>query len=301
MAEVAVSINIRVRRRTLPGGGSPMSLKDILVHVDSTPASRTRLRLGLTLARHFSAQLSGLHVIPEPDVPPYFKPSIVARIAKIYAENAREAADLAEALFREELKDAGAAAAWECVAGDMAEMITERARFTDLLMLGQFDTENPHGISAFLLPEKVVFGVASPILVVPSAGAFGDIGKRIVATWNGSREAARAIRDAMPLLKHAEQVLLLAVDLNRQGHIHDGADASQLAAHLGRHGIQIVVEEVSPGRATVAETLLTQAAEFGADLMVMGAYGHSRIWEFVVGGTTPDVLERTQIPVLISR
>jgi nucleotide-binding universal stress UspA family protein len=278
-----------------------MSFKDILVHVDATPASRTRLQLALTLAHRFGAHLSGLHVIPEPDVPPYFKPSVVARIAKIYAENAREAADLAEALFREEIKDASAATAWECVAGDMAEMIAERARFADLLILGQFDTENPHGISAFLLPEKVVFGAASPILVVPNAGTFGDIGKRIVATWDGSREAARAIRDAMPLLKHAEQVLLLAVDLVRQGHMHDGADASQLAAHLGRHGIQIVVEEVSRGRATVTETLLSQAAEFGADLLVMGAYGHSRIWEFVVGGTTPEVLERAQIPVLISR
>jgi nucleotide-binding universal stress UspA family protein len=250
-----------------------MSFKDILIHVDATPASRNRLQLALTLAHRFAARLSGLHVIPDPSVPPYFKPSAVERIASIYAENAREAADLAEALFREEIKDASAATAWECVAGDMAEMIAERARFADLLMLGQFDTENPHGISAFLLPAKVVFGAASPILVVPNAGRFGDIGRRIVATWDGSREAARAIRDAMPLLKRAEQVLLLAVDLVRQGHMHDGADASQLAGHLGRHGVPVVVEEISSGKTSVTDTLLTQAAEFGADLLVMGAYG----------------------------
>src|ERR1700730_5255570 len=278
-----------------------MSFKDILVHVDATPASRNRLQLALTLAHRFGARLSGLHVIPDPSVPPYFKPSAIERIAKIYAENAREAADRAEPLFREETKDASAVVGWECIAGEMEERIAERARFADLLLLGQFDTENPHGISAFLLPAKVVFGAASPILVVPNAGRFGDIGRRIVATWDGSREAARAIRDAMPLLKRAEQVLLLAVDLVRQGHMHDGADASQLAAHLGRHGVQVVVEEISSGKTSMTDTLLTQAAEVGGDLLVMGAYGHSRIWEFVVGGTTPEVLERAQIPVLISR
>jgi nucleotide-binding universal stress UspA family protein len=118
-----------------------MSFKDILVHVDSTPAARVRLNLALSLARRFGARLSGLHVIPEPEVPPYFKPSAVARIARIYAENAREAGGLAEALFREETKDAGAVTAWECLSGDMAETIAERARFADLLMPSSCSSE----------------------------------------------------------------------------------------------------------------------------------------------------------------
>lgn len=164
-----------------------MSFKDILVHVDATAASRTRLQLALPLARRFGASLSGLHVIPEPDVPPYFKPSVVDRIAKIYAENAREAADLAEALLWEEVKDAGATTAWGCVAGDMEEMIAEHARFADLLVLGQFDTENPPTVSAFLLPAKVVFGAPAPILVVPNNGTFSDIGTHalVVGTAGG--------------------------------------------------------------------------------------------------------------------
>ena len=183
-----------------------MSFKDILVHVDATPASRTRLRLALTLARRFETRLTGLHVIPEPDVPPYFKPSVVERIAAIYAQNAKAAAGIAEALFLEEIKDAGADTGWECVAGDMQELIAERARFADLLMLGQFDTENPPTISAFLLPAKVVFGSAAPILVVPNAGKFSDVGSHALIAWDGSREAARAIRDAMPLLKSAQGI-----------------------------------------------------------------------------------------------
>jgi nucleotide-binding universal stress UspA family protein len=229
-----------------------MSFKDILVHVDATPASRTRLQLALTLARRFDARLSGLHVLPEPDVPPYFKPSVVGRIAAIYAKNAKVAADLAEALFQKETKDAGADTAWECIAGDMDEMIAERARFADLLVLGQFDTENPRTISAFLLPAKVVFGAAAPLLVVPNSGSFGDAGRHALVTWDGSREAARAIRDAMPLLQAAKRVSVLALDPRRQGHMHGGAHVPELVAHLGRHGVP--KPRRSPRRRTARQT-----------------------------------------------
>jgi nucleotide-binding universal stress UspA family protein len=278
-----------------------MSFKDILVHADSTPVSRIRLRLALSLARRFDARLTGLHVIPPPHVPPYFKPSAVARIGKLYAESAREAAARAEVLFHEETERAGKKGEWECVDGELAERIAERARFADLLILGQFDTENPPALSAFLLPAKVVFDAASPILVVPNAETSSDVGKRVVAAWDGSCEAARAIRDGMPLLRVAEQVSLLAIDPVRREHIQDGPDAPQLAAHLVRHGVQVEITETSSGTNDVPAALLAHAAEFGADLLVMGAYGHSRIWEFVAGGTTHDLLERTTIPVLISR
>jgi nucleotide-binding universal stress UspA family protein len=278
-----------------------MSYKDILVHVDATAASRTRLQLALTLVRRFDARLLGLHVIPEPDVPPYFKPSVVGRIAAIYAKNAKVAADLAQALFRKETKDAGADTAWECVAGDMDEMIAERARFADLLMLGQFDTENPRTISAFLLPAKVVFGAAAPILVIPNSGSFSDVGRHALIAWDGSREAARAIRDAMPLLQAAKRVSVLALDPRRQDHIHGGANAPELVAHLDRHGVAAEATEIASEAHGVTTTLLEHATRLGADLLVMGAYGHSRIWEFIVGGTTQELLERTTIPVLMSR
>jgi len=183
----------------------------------------------------------------------------------------------------------------------MEERIAERARFSDLLVLGQFDTENPPTISAFLLPEKIVFDAASPIIVVPNEGAADTIGKQIVATWDGSREAARAIGDALPLLKRAERVMLLAVDPGGQGHISGGANTLQMADHLFRHGVEVIVKEMSIGKTTVADTLMTQTAEFAADLLVMGAYSHSRVWEFVAGGTTANVLVRSKMPVFISR
>jgi nucleotide-binding universal stress UspA family protein len=278
-----------------------MSFRHILVHVDAAPASRTRLQLALALARHFGARLSGLHVISEPGVPPYFKPSAVERIAALYAENAREAADQAASLFAEETRAAGAAAAWQCAAGDLAGLIAERARFADLVVLGQFDTESPRGITAFLLPAKVVFGAAAPVLVIPNGAACRELGGHVLVAWDGSREAARAVRDAMPLLQAARHVSLLAVDPLRQGHMQQGAQTSGLVDYLAQHGIAATAIEVSSGRRGATEDILRRARALGADLLVMGAYGHSRVWEFVAGGTTPELLERTTIPVLMSR
>jgi nucleotide-binding universal stress UspA family protein len=149
-----------------------VDFKEILVHVDSTPASAARLRLGISLSRRFGARLSGLHVTPNPDVPPYFKPSAVARIAKIYREGAREAAVVAEANFREATKDIDIVTAWQSVEGDIARVLAERARFADLLLVRQQDTENPPTIAAFSIPEKVVVDAGrrflSCLLAVPS-------------------------------------------------------------------------------------------------------------------------------------
>ena len=153
-----------------------MGFKDILVHVDSTAASDIRLRLAISLARRFGARLSGLHITPDPDVPPYFKPSAVARIAKLYRQGAREAALLSEAQFREATKDIDVVAVWQSVEGDIAAMLAGRARFSDLLVLGQYDTENPPTIAAFTTPEKVVVDAGTPILVVPTSGNFDDLG-----------------------------------------------------------------------------------------------------------------------------
>ena len=146
-----------------------------------------------------------------------------------------------------------------------------------------------------------MFGAATPILVIPNTGMFSDVGRHPLVTWDGSREASRAIRDAMPLLEAAERVSLIAIDPLRQGHMHEGAHASALVAYLGHHGVRAETVEVSSGGNGEANKLLECASVLGADLLVMGAYTHSRVWEFFVGGTTQDLLERTKIPVLMSR
>ena len=225
---------------------------------------------------------------------------MVERIAKIYRENARESARRAEAQFRDATTGVPLATVYQAAEGDMARVLAEQARFVDLLILGQHDTENPRGISAFLLPQRVVLDAGTPILVVPLRGAFEALPRHALVAWDGSPEATRALRDAMPLLRAAERVSLLAVDPDRQGHVHPHANSVEVAARLGRHGITTEPIEVASGTQDVTDVLLAHAAQVGADLLVMGAYGHSPIKEFILGGTTQDLLARATIPILIS-
>ena len=277
-----------------------MGFRDILVHVDSTKIGNTRLALAIALAKRFDARLTGIHIVPDPNVPPVYKPSAVERAAKAYAEAARKAAEATEALFRDRVTNLVLATDYRKAEGDIAEHLRQASRFADLTIVGQADTENPPGIDPFLLPERVVFGCAAPLLVVPIQFVPRDIGRSVLVGWDGSGEAARAIHDALPLLRQARTVTVVAVDPDRQGHLTGGADAPAMVAHLGRHGINAAAEEILSGGRHAGEVLLSRAADLGADLLVMGAYGHMRLKEFIFGGTTPDILEQTAIPVFTS-
>jgi hypothetical protein len=169
-----------------------MGFKDIVVHVDSTIASTTRVWVSLALARRWSARVIGLHVIPNLPTPPHFTPSHAERISSLYRESAREAAIMAESQFRKDIKDADVETQWRSVEGDIARGLAEHGRFADLLIVGQGDTENPPMLEPFLLPQKVVMESGIPVLVIPTAPikAF-SIGQRILVSWDGSREAAQ--------------------------------------------------------------------------------------------------------------
>jgi nucleotide-binding universal stress UspA family protein len=277
-----------------------MDLKDIVVHVDSTVASDIRLKVALSLAARFEAQLTGLHVIPDPEVPPYFKPSVVEKIAGIYEEHAREAAKVASLHFNRATQDSGIAVIWRCVEGNIARLLAEHARFADLLILGQADTENPPNMRAFPLPHDVVMNAGTPVLAIPVQTAVREVGRRVLLAWDGSREATRAFRDAMPLLLAADQIFLIAIDPSHQGHVRIGALVPYMVEHLARHNIHVEVATVRSGAENTIDLLLSHASQIGADLIVMGAFGHLRLKEFIIGGTTYDLLNRTTISVLMS-
>jgi nucleotide-binding universal stress UspA family protein len=139
-----------------------------------------------------------------------------------------------------------------------------------------------------------------PVLVVPIGPIPTSVGQRILVAWYGSHEAARAVHDSLPLLRQAGQVSLLAVNSNEQGHIGSGANPAAMAAHLERHCITAELIETHSGEKSVMEILLARIAEVGADLLVMGAFGHSRLKEFLFGGVTYDLLQKLPVPVLMS-
>lgn len=277
-----------------------MGFKDILVHVDSSAASTNRVSVSLALGRRFSARVVGLHVTPNPDVPPYFKPSHAERITKLYKESADEAAAMAESQFRKDVKDTGVETQWELAQGDIARGLAEHGRLADLLIVGQDDTENPSFVEPFLLSQKVVSQSDGPVLVIPIGPIPPSVGQNILVAWDGSREAARAVRDSLPLLRQAGQVSLLTIDPHSRGYIRSGTNPAAMAAHLERHGIKAETIETLSDERNVTEVLLARIVEVGADLLVMGAFGHSRLKEFLLGGVTYDLLLKLPVPVLMS-
>ena len=183
-----------------------MRFKEILVHVNSTVASTSRVWLSLAIPRRCGSRVIGLHAIQNPDVPQYFKPSEAERVANLYMESAREAATMAESQFRRDVKDAGVETEWRSADGDVARGLAEHGRFADLIVVGQDDTENPSIIEPFLLPQKVVMASGMPVLVIPVGPTQPNFGQRILVAWDGSREAARAVHDSLPLFQQASQL-----------------------------------------------------------------------------------------------
>jgi nucleotide-binding universal stress UspA family protein len=168
----------------------PVGYRDILVHVDSTKPGNVRLALAIALAKRFGARLTGIHIVATPNVPPVYKPSAAELVAAGYAEAARKAAEQSEALFRDRVRNLALATDYVKAEGDIAEHLRQASRFVDLIMVGQADTENPPGIEPFLLPERVIFGCAAPVLVVPNRFVAEAIGRSVLVGWDGSGQAA---------------------------------------------------------------------------------------------------------------
>ena len=244
-----------------------MALTDMLVYADTSPACGERLDLSLRLARRFGAYL--IAVCPEEAI------AVGERFAKM-------------------LRQEDVQGEWEMAVGLPASYVTRRAQGIDLVILGQRTPDHSTGLDA---PQEVVLACGRPVLIVPYAGHIERIGETAIVAWNGSREAARAVQDALPLLSTAASVTIFLVNPEEAADI---ADAHNLVIHLARHGLNAKKLVVREDILAVSDTVLAQVAALDADLLVMGAYGHSRLREMILGGVTRDVLRNMNVPVLMS-
>jgi nucleotide-binding universal stress UspA family protein len=169
---------------------------------------------------------------------------------------------------------------------------------SDLVVIGQRELQEMPG---YLAPERLLLASGAPILVVPSGWKSEPIGKNILVGWNASREARRAVADALPFLVEAASVTLLVVDSDKRARRHGEEPGADIALYLARHGAQVEVAQVSSRGSPVADIILSYAADHGADLIVIGAYSHARSIEMVFGGVTRTLLKQAPIPVLMSR
>jgi nucleotide-binding universal stress UspA family protein len=180
--------------------------------------------------------------------------------------------------------------------GDANHVLTFYGRHSDLTILGQLDSHDPAQRAARVTPELIVLGTGQPVLMVPFAGTFKSAGDRILVAWNASAQASRAIRDAMPFLVRAKEVTVLVVNLEA------GIDSTSadLIGHLKHHGVKAELDRRLAEGAEVGDLLLSCATQKSADLIVMGAYGHSRVRELVLGGVSRYMLAHMIVPVLMS-
>ncbi len=279
-------------------------IKDLLVHLDHTPASPGRLEAALALAAACGAQVTALYLLAEPflrGVAGLHAPTEVIREHLAHAEAEAEAA-LATARELAGRRNVTLATRRESGSIDRLPTLLGRgARTADLVVVGQPDPQ-AGGTDQALLAEAAFMDSGRPALVVPHAGSRAATmpPRRAIVAWDGSREAARAAHDALPLLRLAEEAIVLIVDARDLGARVGQQPGADVAAHLARHEVGARVKRVTGGGAGIGELLLAQAGEEGADLLVMGGYGHSRLREMLVGGVTRHVLEHATVPVLFA-
>lgn len=280
-----------------------MSYQSILVHVDDGERVVVRLGAAARLARGYDAELIGAYAVPARAIAPSVSAVLPDKVVQQRVADMGEAQDAAEALFRAAAQRARVGAAeWRAPAGDAIPALVDHARCTDLVVIGQRDSSEAHASFSEELANALVLQSGRPVLVIPFAGATATIGTRALVTWNGTRESARALADAMPLLARAEHVQVLSIETDDE----DKATPSEMhrqervLAWLRFHGIEAESEHHRWPDADVGASILSLAADAGADLIVMGAYGHSRLQERVLGGVTRDVLDAMTVPVLMS-
>jgi nucleotide-binding universal stress UspA family protein len=270
-----------------------MTFKDVLVHVDASRAGLARLELAIDIARGHDAYLTGIFIGPSPDILALAENQTALALALDLAE-IEEGVEAAKERFEILLRRHNVLGEWLAVNGPAASSITSRARTADIVILGQSD---PRHVGALQAPEDVVLTCGGPSLIVPYAGRFQHVGERALVAWNGSREARRAVHDALPFLAASKSVTILSVNPETDDQT---ADNAELIRHLGRHGLKVSVEVMVTKDLTVFDAVATRAAELATDLVVMGAYGRWRWREMVLGGMTHDMLHHMIAPVLMA-
>jgi nucleotide-binding universal stress UspA family protein len=276
-----------------------MDYKTILVHLDAGKTVVPRLDLALALARRHDAHLVCLYALSAVPVT-----SHAVEAGEIFRQ-ARQRAQAemlanARAAYEESVRRAGyAKVEWRASADDALGVVALHARYADLVVIGQKNEEWPSGVGKEF-EERLLLACGRPVLVVPYAYDGRTVGETVVVAWNASREATRAVSDALPLLARAKQVHVIAFNPKRAGRAHGEVPGGDIALHLARHGVKVTVSSQEASDIDVGNMLLSRAFDHSADLIVMGAYGHSRLQELVMGGVTRTLLQSMTVPVLMS-
>jgi nucleotide-binding universal stress UspA family protein len=275
-----------------------MSYKTILVHVNDHRRAEALLDAAISVSTRFESHLIGLHAYAALPSPPLNVPMAKPLARAVAAADKSSSSAIAEIFSR---KTAGGSfvAEWrlnKVPHVDLSSIVMQHGRAADLIVASQTDPD--WNMSALLdFPEALAIESGRPVLVIPNTGRYPRIGRNVVIAWKRSREAARAVFDALPLLRSADNVHILQINDPRDEHFEPD---TSIAAALARHGIKPNLRSSIASDISVGDEILSRAADLDADLLVMGAYGHSRLQEFVFGGATRSIARHMTVPTLFS-
>lgn len=273
-------------------------LKDIAAYIPlGNPKSV--IDYAVSIAETFNAHVEGMAFVYQPIITSMAYGAIPADVVAWQRQEGERQASAAFETFTQAAKNAGVSfgtQSFQAVPGTAGDIFGEVARRYDLTIVGQPDPEKPNFDDVGV--EGALFGSGRPMIVVPYIHQGPVKLERIAVCWDGSRAAARAIGDAMPILKKAKAVDIIMVTKERAKS--DDMPGADLATHLARHGLPVELRRLSAGNMDVFYSILSYVADAGTDLIVMGGYGHSRLREIVLGGVTRGILKSLTLPALMS-
>jgi len=280
-----------------------MTYRTLVVHLDSGSRCAARIELAASLAKAHGSHLVGVVGTGVPDVILTLNSAVPDSfdLVSLSAGYLRSRAEAAAAAFEAQARSLGVASFESRVLEEEAvDAIVGQGRTSDLVVLGQADKAEPVEGVARDCPQQVLMNVGTPVLIVPFAGSFAAAGRTVLVPWKDTRETARAVRDALPLLRGAERVTLLEIDEGAGETSGATASLREACRWLERHGIAAQARS-EPSGVDVGDAILSRACDLSADLVVMGAYGHSRAREWILGGATRHLLGHMTVPTLMSR
>ncbi len=288
-------------------------LRRLLVHVGDNELDESLVRFAARLAAQHDAELLALHAVEPFSLGAYLSPEAAMTAAEVNQQLVRERLARARDRVHRASQAAGRAVVLEVPGGDPLQALMARTCTSDLAIVISPGARDDDGLTPGFASQLVV-GAGCATLFVPQAALEAVCGTRILVAWSGTRESARALRDALPLLRRAEAVEVLRFGPQRAERIDGAEPLDAVAGYLAAHGVQaqcaartqrdvafaermLVPNAVD---ASIAELLLSHAADTNADLIVMGGYGHPRAYELVLGGVTRTMLASMTVPVLMS-
>ena len=279
-----------------------MNPKTFVVSLNDTDNLDHLLTTCSLFAARNEAHVIGVYIIPSVEVYAVYGGIAMADVVDAQRKRYQSMAKQVREKFERVMSLNSLSHEWrelDAISSSIGLEFVQQVRFADLAIIAQVDANESCGVEPGFA-EYVVMEAGRPVLLVPRGKPFETIGNKVLMGWNGAREAARACFDALPLLAADSEVSIVWVDPQKQRSLAGNVPGAELAATFARHDIGVTAEPMPTADSDAGRALLARVEDVGADLLVMGAYGHSRVREFVFGGATEHVLNNMTVPVLMS-